>query len=89
MGYASSKIYGSNQIYFEVGSRKGKTQAQIALMVELSKSKKSQKKDYISFLREKIAKEAASKKLKKATKKRKQRKTPYPVGFEYKKGKNE
>ena len=85
MGFSSSKIYGSNQILFEVGSRKGKTQAHIALMVEESKHKKAQNKAYIAFLREKIAKEAASKKIKKATKKRKQRKTPYPVGFEYKK----
>ena len=85
MGFSSSKIYETNQILFEVGSRKGKTQAQIALMVEQSKHKKSQNKAYIAFLREKIAKANAGRKIKKAARKRKQRKTPYPVGFEYKK----
>ena len=34
-----SKIYGSNQIMFEVGKRKGKTKKQIALMVEKRKNK--------------------------------------------------
>ena len=51
-----SKIYGSNQILFAAGSRKGKTQAEIALMVELAKHKKTPKsKAYIAFLKEKIA----------------------------------
>ena len=35
-----SKIYGSNKIMFAVGSRKGKTRKQIALMVEKRKDKK-------------------------------------------------
>ena len=35
-----SKIYGSNRIMFAVGSRKGKTKKQIALMVEKRKDKK-------------------------------------------------
>ena len=35
-----SKIYGSNRIMFAVGSRKGKTRKQIALMVEKRKDKK-------------------------------------------------
>ena len=35
-----SKIYGSNQILFKIGSRKGKTKKQIALMVEKRKNKK-------------------------------------------------
>ena len=34
-----SKIYGSNQILFKIGSRKGKTKKQIALMVEKRKNK--------------------------------------------------
>ena len=34
-----SKIYGSNQIMFEAGKRKGKTKKQIALMVEKKKHK--------------------------------------------------
>tara|TARA_R110002020_G_scaffold118349_1_gene270562 strand:+ start:2398 stop:2571 length:174 start_codon:yes stop_codon:yes gene_type:complete len=34
-----SKIYGSNRIMFAVGSRKGKTKKQIALMVEKRKHK--------------------------------------------------
>ena len=34
-----SKIYGSNKIMFPVGSRKGKTKKQIALMVEKRKHK--------------------------------------------------
>ena len=51
-----SKIYGSNQILFAAGSRKGKTQAEIALMVERAKHKKTPKsKAYIAFLKEKIA----------------------------------
>ena len=37
-----SKIYSSNKIMFPVGSRKGKTKKQIALMVEKAKHKKSQ-----------------------------------------------
>ena len=37
-----SKIYGSNQIMFEAGKRKGKTKKQIALMVEKKKNKKYQ-----------------------------------------------
>ena len=40
MGYASSKIYGSNQILFKSGSRKGRTKAELALMVENTKDKK-------------------------------------------------
>ena len=35
-----SKIYGSNKIMFPIGSRKGKTRKQIALMVEKRKDKK-------------------------------------------------
>ena len=35
-----SKIYGSNQILFKIGSRKCKTKKQIALMVEKRKNKK-------------------------------------------------
>ena len=35
-----SKIYGSNKIMFPIGSRKGKTRKQIALMVEKRKHKK-------------------------------------------------
>ena len=35
-----SKIYGSNQILFKIGSRKGKTKKKIALMVEKRKNKK-------------------------------------------------
>ena len=35
-----SKIYGSNKILFPIGSRKGKTKKQIALMVEKRKHKK-------------------------------------------------
>tara|TARA_R100000501_G_C2591444_1_gene91323 strand:+ start:368 stop:547 length:180 start_codon:yes stop_codon:yes gene_type:complete len=51
-----SKIYGSNQILFAAGSRKGKTRAEIALMVEQAKHKKTPKsKAYIAFLKEKIA----------------------------------
>ena len=51
-----SKIYGSNQILFAAGSRKRKTQAEIALMVEIAKHKKTPKcKAYIAFLKEKIA----------------------------------
>ena len=34
-----SKIYGSNKILFPIGSRKGKTRKQIALMVEKRKNK--------------------------------------------------
>ena len=34
-----SKIYGSNKILFPIGSRKGKTKKQIALMVEKRKNK--------------------------------------------------
>tara|TARA_R100000808_G_C2115327_1_gene128140 strand:+ start:460 stop:654 length:195 start_codon:yes stop_codon:yes gene_type:complete len=37
-----SKIYGSNKILFPIGSRKGKTKKQIALMVERKKHKKYQ-----------------------------------------------
>ena len=33
-GNMISKIYGSNQILFKVGSRKGKTKAQLQIMVE-------------------------------------------------------
>jgi hypothetical protein len=51
-----SKIYDSNQILFAAGSRKGKTRAEIALMVERAKHKKTRKsKAYIAFLKEKIA----------------------------------
>jgi hypothetical protein len=52
-----SKIYHTNQILFRSGSRKGKTQAELALMVERQKDKKYQRKDYIAFLKEKIRKQ--------------------------------
>ena len=52
-----SKIYNSNQILFKSGSRKGKTRAELALMVERRKDKKYQKKEYIAFLKEKIRKQ--------------------------------
>ena len=56
MGYASSKIYGSNQILFKSGSRKGRTKAELALMVENTKDKKYRNEEYISFLKIKIKK---------------------------------
>jgi|TARA_Y100000310_G_C20197672_1_gene585420 hypothetical protein len=56
MGYASSKIYGSNQIYFKSWTRKGKTRAELALMVENAKDKKYRNKEYIAFLKAKIKK---------------------------------
>ena len=52
-----SKIYNSNQILFRSGSRKGKSQAQLALMVERSKGKKYQRKEFIRYLEDKVAKE--------------------------------
>ena len=52
-----SKIYNSNQILFKTGSRKGKTKAELALMVERRKDKKYQRKDYIAFLEDKIRKQ--------------------------------
>ena len=56
MGYASSKIYGSNQILFKSGCRKGRTKAELALMVENTKDKKYRNEEYISFLKIKIKK---------------------------------
>ena len=43
-----SKIYGSNQILFASGSRKGKTKEQIALMVERVKDR-----EYKNFKKQK------------------------------------
>ena len=46
-----SKIYGSNQILFASGSRKGKTKEQIALMVERRKQRKYQDMETQKVLR--------------------------------------
>ena len=52
-----SKIYGSNQILFKAGSRKGKSKTELALMVEKQKIKKNQNPVYIRWLEEKLKKE--------------------------------
>ena len=52
-----SKIYNSNQILFKSGSRKGKSKAQLALMVERSKGKQYQRQEFIRYLEDKVAKE--------------------------------
>ena len=44
-----SKIYGSNQILFKSGSRKGKSKTELALMVEKRKKKKNQNPVYIRW----------------------------------------
>ena len=49
-----SKIYGSNQILFASGSRKGKTKEQIALMVEKRKQRKYQDLKAQKVLRERL-----------------------------------
>lgn len=49
-----SKIYGSNQILFKSGSRKGKTKEQIALMVEKRKERKYQDLKKQKVLRERL-----------------------------------
>ena len=49
-----SKIYGSNQILFASGSRKGKTKEQIALMVEKRKQRKYQDLKKQKVLRKRI-----------------------------------
>ena len=51
-----SKIYGSNQILFASGSRKGKTKEQIALMVERRKERKYQDLKTQKILRERLKK---------------------------------
>ena len=52
-----SKIYNSNQILFKSGGRKGKSKAQLALMVERSKGKQYQRQEFIRYLEDKVAKE--------------------------------
>ena len=52
-----SKIYGSNQILFKAGSRKGKSKTELALMVEKQKVKKNQNPVYIRWLEEKLKQE--------------------------------
>ena len=49
-----SKIYGSNQILFKSGSRKGKTKEQIGLMVEKRKQRKYQDLKKQKVLRERL-----------------------------------
>ena len=86
-----SKIYRNVQILHPAWSRKGKTRDEIALKEEYMKDKEFKSKKTIIELKERIKnhkekqlKETnARKKLKKAAKKRIERQTPYPVGFEY------
>ena len=52
-----SKIYNSNQILFQSGSRKGKSKTELALMVEKRKAKNKQNPVYIRWLEEKLKKE--------------------------------
>ena len=53
-----SKIYGSNKIMFAIGSRKGKTKEQIALMVERVKDREyknfKKQRDLIKKVNEQI-----------------------------------
>ena len=57
MGLTSS-IYGSNQIRFEAGKRKGKSKSQIALTVQYKKDKEFRDPELIKVLKEKIKTEA-------------------------------
>ena len=52
MGLVSS-IYGSNQIRFESGSRKGKSKYQIALEIEYKKDKEYRDPELIEELKKK------------------------------------
>jgi hypothetical protein len=49
-----SKIYNSNKIMFPIGSRKGKTKEQIALMIEKRKERKYQNLKKQKELRKRI-----------------------------------
>ena len=60
MGLTSS-IYGSNQILFKSGSRKGKSKTELALMGEKQKDKKHQNPVYVRWLEEKLTKEKRKK----------------------------
>ena len=49
-----SKIYNSNKIMFPIGSRKGKSKEQIALMIEKRKEKKYQNFLYLILEKQKL-----------------------------------
>jgi hypothetical protein len=68
MGLVST-IYGSNQIRFESGKRKGKSKNQIALSIQYKKDKEYRDPELIKVLKEKIKTEAYFTKKNKLTKK--------------------
>ena len=77
MGLVSS-IYGSNQIRFSSGSRKGKSKYQIALAIEYKKDKEYRDPELIKELKKKIETQDYFKKKNKLTKK--QRKAKFMKG---------